>query len=374
MAVRLPRSKVQFDSSVGTRSHRDRIVATMRPLLSIVMVLASIAVSTPASADQVDDFINAQLRRQRIPGLAIAVIKDGKVVKAAGYGVADRTKNVPVTAETVFKIGSISKPILATATMRLVQDDRIDLDKPVRTYLQDAPSSWDGITVRHLLGHSAGLARDAADFDPLKPQPSSAQLRASAYHQPLRSKPGEKVAYSNMGYAVLAEVMTAVAGRPWIDYVEEQVFKPAGMTATHLYTRTEAPNRASGYSDNDKLLPAVEWVAVPASGSYQSTVLDLAHWDRALSGDTILTEDTRRQMWTPMVLSDGTISQTGLGWGLGPFAGRRRISHSGGLPGFSSLYWRFPDERLSIVVLINLDDADIGSILAGVAAQYLSKP
>jgi D-alanyl-D-alanine carboxypeptidase len=342
----------------------------MHPLLSIVLALASIVVSTPAFADQVDDFINGQLRTQRIPGLALAVIKDGEVVKAAGYGVADRVTKAPVTAETVFRIGSISKPILATATMRLVQDGRLDLDAPVRTYLRDAPPAWDGITVRHLLGHSAGLPRDADDFDPLKPQPSSAQLLASAYRQPLRSKPGEIVAYSNMGYAMLAEVITAAAGRPWSAYVEEQVLKPAGMTATHLYTRTDAPNRANGYSDNDKLLPAVEWVAVPASGSYQSTVLDLANWDRALSGDAILTEETRRQMWTPMVLGDGTRSPTGLGWGLGPFAGRRRISHSGGLPGFSSLYWRFPDERLSIVVLINLDDADISSILAGVAALY----
>ena len=342
----------------------------MRSLLSIVIVVAATALGTPASADQVDDFINAQLRRQRIPGLAIAVIKDGQVVKAAGYGVADLGTKLPVTAETVFKIGSISKPILTTATMRLAQDGRIDLDAPVRTYLRDAPSGWDGITVRHLLAHSAGLPRDADDFNPLKPQPSSAQLRASAYRQRLRSRPGERVAYSNLGYAVLAEVISAVALRPWSDYVEEQVFKPAGMTATHLYTRTDVPYRARGYSDNDKLRPAVEWVAVPASGSYQSTVLDLANWDRALSSDAILTDETRRQMWTPIVLGNGTTSPTGLGWGLGQFAGRRRISHSGGLPGFSALYWRFPDDRLSIVVLINVDEADMASIVAGVAANY----
>jgi len=110
---------------------------------------------------------------------------------------------------------------------------------------------------------------------------------------------------------------------------------------------------------------------VPASGAYQSTVLDLANWDRALSGDSILNENARRQMWTPITLSDGSISQSGLGWGLGPFQKRLRISHSGGLPGFISQYWRFPDDRLSLIVLIHLDDADVGTIMAGVARRYL---
>ena len=110
------------------------------------------------------------MTHRHFPGLALAVVKDGRVVKVAGYGVADRTTNTPVAVDTVFKIGSISKPILATAVMRLVQDGRIDLDAPVRTYLRDAPPAWNGITVRHLLSHSAGLVRDADDFDPLKPQ------------------------------------------------------------------------------------------------------------------------------------------------------------------------------------------------------------
>ena len=343
----------------------------MRRRLLVMAVFSWLIAAAAASADEVDDFIIAQLRVQRIPGLALAVVKDGRVVKVAGYGAADRATRTPVSADTVFKIGSISKPILATAVMRLVQDGRIDLDAPVRTYLQDAPPAWNGITVRHLLSHSAGLVRDADDFDPLRPQPGGAQIRASAYRQPLASKPGEKVSYSNMGYAVIAELIGEVAGRPWADYVAEHVFMPAGMTATHLYTRTEAPFRARGYSDNDKLLPAVEWVAVPASGSYQSTVLDLANWDRALSGDGILSVDTRQQMWTPITLSDGSTSQWGLGWDLGRFQERRRISQSGGLPGFVSQYWRFPDDRLSVIVLIDLDDADVGAIMAGLAQRYL---
>jgi len=343
----------------------------MRGVVFLFVLLSSLASATTATADELDDFINAQLRSQRIPGLALAVIKDGEVVKAAGYGVADRTSGAAVTTETVFKIGSISKPILATAVMRLVQEGRIRLDAPVRTYLQDAPSTWDSITVRHLLSHTAGLVRDADDFDPLKPQPTSGQIRASAYRQSIRSKPGERMSYSNMGFAVVAELIGAVAGCPYEEYVEEHLLKPAGMTATHLYTRTDAPQRARGYSDNDKLLAAVDWVAVPASGSYQSTVRDLAALDRALSSDTILTEDTRRLMWSPVVLSDGTAAQAGLGWGLGPFAGRRRISHSGGLPGFVSQYWRFPDERLTIVLLINLDDVDADTIMSGVAQRYL---
>ncbi len=140
----------------------------MRGMVFLFVLLSSLARATTATADELDDFINAQLRSQRIPGLALAVVKDGQVVKAAGYGVADRTSGAAVTADTVFKIGSISKPILAAAVMRLVQEGRIRLDAPVRTYLQDAPSTWDGITVRHLLTHTAvpfrASSRGTGDF------------------------------------------------------------------------------------------------------------------------------------------------------------------------------------------------------------------
>jgi CubicO group peptidase (beta-lactamase class C family) len=193
----------------------------VRSVRACVAVLVA-AMAPAVAADEVDDFINAQLRSQRIPGLALAVIKDREVVKAAGYGVADRTSNAPVTTDTIFKIGSLSKPILATAVMRLVQDGRINLDVPVRTYLQDAPPTWDAITVRRLLSHSAGLVRDADDFDPLKPQPPGSQIRAGAYRQRLQSTPGERVSYSNLGYVVVAEVISAAVGRPWSAYIEEQ--------------------------------------------------------------------------------------------------------------------------------------------------------
>lgn len=326
---------------------------------------------TAAYADPTDDFIRAQMKEQNIPGLAVAVIKDGTVVKAEGYGVANTRANTPVTAETVFKIGSVSKQFLATGIMLLAQDGRLDVHDAVGVHIEGVPASWAGMTVRHLLTHTSGLVREPPAFDPMKQQ-SLMELIESAYSQPLRFTPGEKWEYSNLGYNVLAEIIGRASGIPWTQFIAERVFTPAGMLATRATTVTGAvPNRASGYSDNDRLVDAADWLAVRPGGAFMSTVLDLAKWDAALYTDAILTEATRRQMWTPVALNDGTSHPYGFGWHLNRPGNRPEVYHGGGLPGFIAQYRRYLDDRVTIVVLLNLDDADDETIARGVAELHL---
>jgi D-alanyl-D-alanine carboxypeptidase len=322
-------------------------------------------------ADAVDDFIRAEMERQRIPGLSLCIVKNGEIIKAAGYGVSNRKLNTPATPETVYKIASVSKQFIASGVMLLVQEGRIDLNAPIAKYLEGAPAGWKAITVRHLLTHTAGLAREAPGFDSSK-APADSDLIRSAYPVRLRFAPGEKWEYSNTGYYVLAEIIHRISGLPWTEYLHDKIFVPSGMTVTFpTNTKSPVPNRAQGYVDNEKLLEAGEWQALRPSGAFLSTVLDLAKWDAVLYTDKILSSSTRSQMWTPVKLSSGAEYPYGFGWMLSGPGARRFVHHTGGMPGFRSGFARFVDDGLTVIFLMNLDDVDPSPFLHGVAALYL---
>jgi D-alanyl-D-alanine carboxypeptidase len=344
----------------------------MRPrCVSFVAVVLLLAATLAAQADKVDDYIRAEMKQQRIPGLSLAVVKDGTIIKAQGYGVSNIKLATPVTPATVFKIGSVSKQFIATGIMLLMQDGRLRLDDPISRFLEGTPEAWKAITIRHLLTHTAGLIREAPGFAPFKIQ-SDADVIRTAYPVALRFAPGEKWEYSNTGYFALAEIIRKVAGMPWQDYLREKVFRPAGMNATHpTDTKVGLPSRASGYSDNDLLKDADDWPALRPSGAFLSSVMDLAKWDALLYREGVLSEATRRLMWSPVALNNGTSHPYGFGWELNPLNGRQRVHHGGGLPGFQSEFARYVADRLTVIVLINLDDADVEGIADGVAAFYL---
>lgn len=341
-------------------------------LLTLALAPAAFAQapSKASAADAVDDYVTAEMQRQKIPGIALAVVRDGKVTKIAGYGLADREQNVRVAVNSVFKIGSVSKQFIASAIMLLAQDGKLSVDDPVRTFLPDAPETWNGITLRHLLSHTAGLIREGPAFAPFTIQPDIDVVR-SGYPHPLQTAPGEKYAYSNLGYFTLAEIITRVSGKPWSDYIGEKVFAASGMIASRPTTTAPFPNKAKGYTGNDRLAPAADWPAVRPSGAFYSTVEDLARWEAVLLTDRVLRESTRKQMWTDVRLNDGRPAGYGFGWSVGTLAGRSAVHHGGSLPGFRAFYLRFVDERLAVIALGNGDDADMQALAVGVATRVL---
>jgi D-alanyl-D-alanine carboxypeptidase len=344
------------------------LVRALAAAAGLVLLFAPTAL---AQAERVDALVTKELASQRIPGASLVVLKDGKIVKAAGYGVADRQRSVPASPETVYKIGSVSKQFIATGIMLLSQDGRLRVDDLVSQYLKDAPAAWKAITIRHLLTHTSGLIRESPAFDPFKPQPD-ADVIHGAYSRELLFPPGAKWAYSNLGYFTLAEIIRIASGQSWNAYLDEKVFKPSGMTATRPTTTESVPNKAKGYTDNDRLIDAADWPAVRPSGAFMSTVLDLARWDAILGTDTILRAATRQAMWTPVTLNSGTPAPYGFGWHVSDNNGRRTIFHGGGMPGFTSTYLRFPDERLTVIVLLNSDDGSSEGIARAVAALFLA--
>jgi len=160
-------------------------------------------------ADRVDEYVAAQMKRFDVPGISFAVLKDGTTIKTASYGVANVAREIPAADDKVYKIGSISKQFIASGIMLLVQDGRLKLDEPVSTCLTGTPPAWQTITVRHLLTHTGGLVRESPGFEPMKAQTDTEVIKA-AYSVPLAFPPGAKCAYSNLGYYVLAEIITRV--------------------------------------------------------------------------------------------------------------------------------------------------------------------
>jgi D-alanyl-D-alanine carboxypeptidase len=351
---------------------------THRFTLAVIVVLQLATINAQparpvAAADAVDKYVTAELTRRHIPGVALAIVRGGKVVKAQGYGKADLEHEIPVTPETVFKIGSVSKQFLATGIMLLAQDGRLSVDDPVGKHIDGVPESWRGITLRHFLTHTSGVVREGPAFDASRVQPDIDVIR-SAFAAPLEFPTGSKYQYCNVCYFSLAEVIARVSGKPWDVFLTERVFAPTGMSATRTTTTTAlVPRRARGYVwRNDQYQNAAELLALRPSGAFLSTVLDLAKWDAALYQDRILTKASRDAMWKAMPLTDGGTSQYGFGWQLSAVEGHRRVHHGGSLPGFRAEMARFPDDHLTVIVLTNADGAAPAEIAAGVARLHFS--
>ena len=195
----------------------------------------------------------------------------------------------------------------------------------------------------------------------------------TAYTVPLRFPPGEKWEYSNLGYFTLVEVIHRATGKPWGDYFKERLFVPLEMSTTRTTTMTEViQNRANGYVwKAGKLDNADIYFALRPSGAFLSTVLDLAKLDAALNTDKFLTPSSLNQMWTPVKLNSGATHPYGFGWELSSVAGHKLIHHGGTMPGFRAQFSRFPDDKLTVIVLTNGDNADANLIAVNIAAFYI---
>jgi CubicO group peptidase (beta-lactamase class C family) len=341
------------------------------------------AQSPPAAA--VDAYIALQLRDQHIPGLALAVIRDGQLVKSQGYGLANIELNVPVKPETVFQLGSIGKQFTATAILLLAEVGELSLDDKIAKYFPTAPRSWRNITIRHLLNHTSGLA-DYTDDKYVRPGgliPLHAELTDEEIFRrfttlPFDFKPGEKWKYSNTGYAILGFLIHKVSGQSYGEFLDARVFKPLGMSATRVISESEIiSNRSAGYLLVKNEIKNQYWVSphwnTLADGALYSTSADMAKWDAALSAGAILKPTSYAQMWTPASLNNGKTYSYGFAWDIEEINGHRLLEHGGAWQGFTAHYSRYPDDHLSVIVLTNLDadHSDPGKIAHEVAALYI---
>jgi CubicO group peptidase (beta-lactamase class C family) len=340
----------------------------------VVVLLFAVAVS--AKADATDEYVRAQMRERHIPGAAIAVIKEGKIVKSEGYGLANVELNVPATRETVFEIGSVSKQITAAAIMLLVEEEKVSLDEKISKYLTAAPETWKNVTVRNLLTHTSGVKSytGLSGFELTKRLKRDEFVKAIGAF-PLEFEPGERYNYSNSGYNLLGFIIESVSGESYWDFLQKRIFKPLGMNRTaNRDPRFIVPNRADGYEwENGRLVGRdYDLTDVFSAGAIVSTVTDLAKWDAALRGETFLKKESKEKIWTPVVFNNGKPYTYGFGWNITEFRGHKLFSHGGQTAGFAANISRYVGDNLTVIVLTNLGDQGLGSAIArGIAKIYL---
>ncbi len=354
--------------------------SVVKTLVRLVVFLATamIAILPCAAQDRnaarVDDYVKAEMQRQRIPGLSLAVIRDGRIILAKGYGFANVEHQVPAKPETIFQSGSMGKQFTATAVMMLVEEGKLSLDDKITKYFTDAPASWQNITVRHLLTHTAGTTDYPRDFD-FRLDYTEDELLKRAEAIPLAFQPGEKWSYSNLGYVMLGILIHKASGKFYGDFLQERVFQPLGMTTARIISEADiVPNRAAGYRLVKGELKNQDWVSptlnTTADGALYLTVYDMAKWDAALYTERLLKRSSLQQMWTPVKLNSGKTQDYGFGWGFGEVNGHHIIEHGGAWQGFKSHIARYVDDKLTVVVFANLAQANPGRIAHGVAAIY----
>lgn len=351
----------------------------LRLALTLVVVVGSaLGQALDAHFGAVETYVKGEMDRQHIPGLALLVVRGGKIVRAQGFGFANLEHRVVVKPETIFQSGSVGKQFTATAIMMLVEEGKIGLDDSITKYFIEAPASWKPVTVRHLLSHTGGFTDYPKDFDFHKDY-SEAELLKVIAAIPLAFPPGTKWKYSNLGYLTLGILIHRVTGKFYGDMLEERIFQPLGMQTTRIMSEADIiPNRAAGYRLVKGQLKNQDWVSptlnTTADGSLYFSILDLAKWDAALNTDKLLKRSSLEQMWTPVKLNDGhpNSGHYGFGWEITNPHGHRLIGHEGSWQGFEAQISRYVDDKLTVVVLSNLGSAHPGKIAEGVAEIYLA--
>lgn len=345
--------------------------------LLIVGLLSSAALAQ--STDKVDDYAQGVMKERKIPGIALLVVQDNKVVLSKGYGFSNVELQVPVKPETVFQSGSMGKQFTAAAVMMLVEEGKIGLEDPLTKYFLEAPAAWKNVTVRQLLSHTGGFTDYPEKFDFRRDRTENEILKA-IQAVPLAYPPGTKWAYSNLGYATLGILIHRASGKFYGDFLQERVFGPLGMTTTRIISEEDIiPNRAAGYRLVKGQLKNQEWVSptlnTTADGSLYFSILDLEKWDAALTQGKLLKKSSFDQMWTIAKLKDGkpNSGNYGFGWFLENIHGHPIIEHEGAWQGFNTSINRYVKDKLTVVVLTNLAACDPGDIAHHVAGLYVSE-
>lgn len=336
-------------------------------VMRLLIVAAGLAgFSQAAWADAVDDYITTEMARRSIPGVAISVVRDGRIERAQGYGFANLEHKVAVHPDTLFKTGAAGMQFTAVAVMLLVEDGKIALDASVRDYLPNTPASWQPITIRHLLNHSSGLpATPGGEF---LVEYTDDSLLAVISALPLNFEAGSRWRFSFSNYIVLGFVMDKVTGGHYSDYMARRVFAPLHMrTAQKIDEGALVPNRAAGYDiieGKPRNPPPVSAFAnSTADGSLYLSALDLAAWASGGLGRSLLSRSSWQALAQPARLNSGRTYPYGFGWYQHGSGNRARWQHAGNWQGFQMAVVTYPAANLTIAVMANGSSADPAAML-----------
>ncbi|HQU85188.1 MAG TPA: serine hydrolase domain-containing protein [Pyrinomonadaceae bacterium] len=346
----------------------------MRKTSKIIFAIWLIILSFNAvRADSLDKFIAAEMQKRKIPALSIAVIKDGKVVRAKGYGFANLEHKIPANENTVYEIGSISKQLASEALMLLVEDGKVNLDDAINKYLPaNAPPTWEKITVRDLLNHTSGLKdwTEVKEFS-YRREYTAEEFIALVRDFPLNFQPKENWTYSNTNLPLVGIIVERASGKTFEDFVNERILKLLNLpTMRFKHQEDIVPNRAAGYVLRNDVLKNGEPFRpkiIAASGGILASAIDLAKWWEAVLQGKIVNRTSLEKMLAPAKLNDGRTVAHGFAFFIDSFNGHKIIQHFGStVGGFGSIVRYYPQEKVTVAVIGNLEDGGFG-------AEYIAK-
>ncbi len=336
-------------------------------------------------SSHVDGYISSFVASDA-PGGAVLVVEDGLTLHKAGYGLADLEQGLPITPQSLFQIASVGKQFTALGLVMLAEDGRLALDDEVGKHLPQLTRFGPEVTLRRIMQHISGLPNYDVEADlmarllAMAPMPTNDhELTLLSQHGELRFAPGERFEYNNFAYEVLGSVIEQVSGQPFQEFMAARIFDPVNMTSTfsqpnperltdpklaHSYIRKEGQIRTYDSDPMDHLVGA---------GSVYSTVEDMARYDQALQGESLIKQSALSELFRPAVLNDGSRSNYGLGWEIGETRGQTYMKHGGDWLGFISYYVRFPARRLGVMAFFNRNyDLPEEDVAMKIAELYLN--
>ena len=382
------------------RNSRDekREQRTLGLLPPILALLAGLFVATAnvASAQErklssekgarLESAISKFMAANSVPGLSAAVVENGEYVWSEGFGMADLENFVPATSRTLYRLGSVSKPLTATAAMQLWEHGKLDLDAPVQKYCPAFPQKEWPIVTRELLGHLGGIRHYRSDsqddpeigntkhFD----NPIEAGLKFFE-NDPLVAQPRTKFHYSTQGFTLVGCAIEGASGEKYVDYVRESMLVPAGMMRTHADDHYAIIAYRTRFYHKDKSGTVVNADFLDSSykipgGGWLSSAEDMARFEVAMLNDALLRRATRNIMWTPQKAADGSENGYALGWSTGKEVGVADVGHGGSQQGTSTFMLLAPAPRAGVVVLINMDGVNASALAAELLKIVLGAP
>lgn len=316
-----------------------------------------------------DDYIT---RDKPLFSGSILVAQDGEILLRKGYNFANWELKVPNRAHTKYRISSITKPFTATMIMMLAENHRLSLDDLLCMHLPDCPAAWQEISIRQLLNHTSGIP----DYSQLPRAvetsiyPHTVETLIDSFRgEALEFFPGETYQYSNSNYILLGAVIEQISGIRYGKFLESAILNPLKVEDSGMDNAPEIlKDRAAGYQILGRALvnaPYLDMSNAYATGGMYSTIDDLFTFDQALYGDLLLDQEYQEIMYTPQFAADGSGGSYGLGWQLSENEDHRWVGHSGSINGFRVFLGRYLDDRVTIILLSNIETEDIGPIIGG---------
>jgi len=332
----------------------------------------------PAKTDSAIDAILAPYRQPNVPGASVLVMQDGRTVYEKAFGSADLEAHTPATVRTDYRLASLTKAFTAMSIMLLVKDGKLHYDDRLVDVLPGAPAYAKDVRIRHLLTHTSGLV----DYEDFVPDSQTTQLDDNdvleLMHRTdtLNFAPGSAYHYSNSAYVLLGLIVQRVSGVPFPKFLHDRIFAPLHMDSTVAYVKgsSTVPNRAYGYTgDSTGHFGRTDQSSTSATlgdGGIYSSVTDMAKWSDALDKATLVDAATMHRAWSPTMLTTGKESGYGYGWFVATVNGELQLRHHGESTGFTNAILKYPQRKLTIIVLTNRTGGAPWDIADRIAALF----